>query len=436
MMNVTNVSLWPIRPTWLIRLARLTRPTWPLSLLGAALFLGIALGTLALPAAPAYALERQSGDTATVPVGATVDDDLFISGRSVRIDGRVRGDVYAFAKTITVTGVIDGDLFAAGAQVVVDGQVQGNVRAAGATLQVNGTVGQNVLGAGQLLQLGSGGHVAGNLIGAGETVSLAGDVNGTVTGTGQSFDLQGTIGKKAELTLDSLTLGPRAHIGGTLTYYADHEVTIPPERVTGGVTFVPVQREHSAPEHVPAGQRFNALGNFFSLIWLAGCALIGLVLLRLFPRFAAEFLGVLETRPLPSLGLGVLALIGTIPIAIVMAVTIIGLPVALLLGAGYFTGLLVGWLFLALATGSILIGLLRKGHPWHPSWAFLLGLLVLYVATRLPIVGALVTFIGLSFGLGTFLFSLYRSWRRGAEPLTPGGPGEARPSVMPAPAVV
>jgi len=423
-MSVTKVSLAPTRPT---------RPMWPLSLLGAALVLGIVLGTLALPANPAYALERRSGDTTTVPAGTTIEDDLFISGRSVRIDGRVRGDVYAFAKTITVTGVIDGDLIAAGAQVVIDGQVQGNVRAAGATLQLNGSVGRNVTGAAQLLQLGSAGRVSGNVVGAGETISLAGDVDGSVTGTGQNLDLQGSIGKKAELTLDSLTLGPQARIGGTLTYYADHEVTVPAGTAAGGVTFVPVQREHSTPERVPPQQRFNAVGNFFSLTWLAGSALIGLVLLRLFPRFAAEFLGVLETRPLPSLGLGVVALIGTIPIAVMMAVTIIGLPVALLLGASYFTGLLVGWLFLALATGSILIGLLRKGQPWHPSWAFLLGLLVLYVATRLPFVGALVTFVGLSFGLGAFIFSLYRSWRRGSEPLTPGAP---RPSVIPAPAIV
>ena len=91
----------------------------------------------------------------------------------------------------------------------------------------------------------------------------------------------------------------------------------------------------------------------------------------------------------------------------------IGLPVAFLLGAGYLGGMLVGWLFLALAAGSILVGLVRKGRPWHPSWAFLLGLVVLYVLTRLPFLGGLVTFVGLSFGLGAFLIALYRTWRGG-----------------------
>jgi hypothetical protein len=119
-------------------------------------------------------------------------------------------------------------------------------------------------------------------------------------------------------------------------------------------------------------------------------------------------------------------------VAFLVGITVIGLPVALLMGAGYFTGLLIGWLFLALATGSILVGLVRKGRPWHPSWAFLLGLVVLFVLSRLPILGALVTFLGLSFGLGAFLFALYRTWRGGSEPLAPSG---SRPSVIPAVAV-
>jgi cytoskeletal protein CcmA (bactofilin family) len=397
-------------------------------LLGLLVALGAALGTVLFPAVPAYALERRSGESAVVRADETVNDDLLASGRDVRIDGRVKGDVYAFAQSVTVTGVIEGDLIAAGSQVVLDGQVDGDVRAAGATVQVNGSVGRNVSGAAQLLQLGSGGRVAGNVLGAGETVSVAGDVGGSLTGAGEKVDLQGNVGRGAELSLESLTVGPRARVGGSLTYYADHELdNIPPGVAAGGVQFVRAERDHAKAER--PGARFNALGNFLSLTWLAGCAIIGVALLRLFPRFAAEFLAVLETQPLPSLGLGVLALIGTIPVAILVGITVIGLPVALLMGAGYFTGLLIGWLFLALATGSILVGLVRKGRPWHPSWAFLLGLVVLYVLSRLPILGALVTFIGLSFGLGAFLFALYRTWRGGSEPLAPSG---SRPSVIPA----
>jgi hypothetical protein len=380
-----------------------------------------ALTTLAAPGTPALALDRRAGDSVVVPATETIDDDLVATGRSVRIDGRVRGDVYAFAKTVTVGGVIEGDLITAASQVVLLGQVQGSVRAAGASVQLNGTVGRNVTGAAELLQVGSGGKVVGNVVGAGNTLAIGGDVGGSLAGAGDAVDLQGNVGRGAELALSSLTLGPDARIGGKLTYYADHQLNIPPGAAAGGVQYIPVQ--HNRPEQSRPPQRLQALGNFLSLAWLAGSAIVGLILLRLFPRFAAEFLGALETQPLPSLGVGALALIGTLPVAFLIGLTVVGIPVSLLMVAGYFSGMFIGWLFLALATGSILIGLVRKGHPWHHSWAFLLGLLVLYVATRIPVLGVLVTFIGLSLGLGAFLFTLYRTWRHNSALIPPGSPG-------------
>jgi cytoskeletal protein CcmA (bactofilin family) len=408
-------------------------PLWAATLLGCAIASGAALMSLLLPAVapPASALERRTEETVVVRADETINDDLFASGRSVRVDGRVRGDVFAFAQNVTVTGVIEGDLITAGAQVVLDGRVDGDVRAAGHTVQLNGAVGRNVLGAAQLLQLSGSGRVSGNVIGAAETLSLAGDVEGSVTGAGETVELQGRVGREADLALESFTFGPRASIGGDLTYHAQEELSVPSGTVAGSVRHVPVQ--HEKPDMARPQERFNAFGNFLSLTWLTGSAVVGLVLLRLFPRFAAEFLAVLETQPLPSLGLGVLAMIGTIPVAVLAALTVIGLPVAFLLGAGYLGGMLVGWLFLALAAGSIMVGLVRKGRPWHPSWAFLLGLVVLYVLTRMPFLGGLVTFVGLSFGLGAFLTALYRTWRGGSEPLAPSG---SRPSVIPAPSPI
>jgi cytoskeletal protein CcmA (bactofilin family) len=412
-------------------------PLWAATISGA--LLGCAVASVAALTAfmvpvgvsPAAALERRTEETVVVRADETINDDLFASGKSVRVDGRVRGDVIAFAQNVTVTGVIEGDLISAGAQVVLDGEVQGDVRAAGHTVQLNGAVGRNVLGAAQLLQLGGSGRVNGNVIGASETLSLAGDVGGSVTGAGETVELQGRVGREADLAVESFTFGPRASIGGDLTYHAQEELSVPSGTVAGSVRHVPVQ--HEKPDMARPQERFNAFGNFLSLTWLTGSAVVGLVLLRLFPRVAAEFLAVLETQPLPSLGLGVLAMIGTIPVAVVAALTVIGLPVALLLGAGYLGGMLVGWLFLALAAGSIMVGLVRKGRPWHPSWAFLLGLVVLYVLTRLPFLGGLVTFVGLAFGLGAFLVALHRTWRGGGEAMAPSG---SSPSVISAPAPI
>jgi hypothetical protein len=164
---------------------------------------------------------------------------------------------------------------------------------------------------------------------------------------------------------------------------------------------------------------FGALWNFLSLAWLAGSAIVGLILLHLFPRFVAQFLDDLRQRPLPSLGIGAMTLIFTLPVAVMVALTIVGLPLAGLMAAGYFSGIIVGWLLLAVAVGSILVGLVRRegigartAARRHLGWSFLLGLLVLYAATRVPVAGGLVAFAGTSLGLGALLLALQSTWGR------------------------
>ena len=111
----------------------------------------IVSGALLVVAAPTAALgaEVRTGTSAVVAPGETVDDDVFASGQSVTVAGRVTGDVFAMGQTVAVTGTVDGDLIAAAQQVIVDGAVNGDVRAAGAVVTVNGRVGHSLTSAAQ-----------------------------------------------------------------------------------------------------------------------------------------------------------------------------------------------------------------------------------------------------------------------------------------------
>jgi hypothetical protein len=413
-----------------------------------ALAFALSAAILSVAAPPALALERRSGDSVGVASGQTIDDDLFTSGRAVRIDGTVRGDVLAFAELVTVGGTIDGDLIAAAKQVVIDGAVLGDVRVAGATVTVNGKIDRNVTGAAQLFQLGQGARVGGNVVGAGESISLGGDIGGTLTAAGGDMVLQGRIGRDAELFFESLNAGSSARIGGDLVYHSEGEPNVPAGVVGGEVRRIVhesmrakmqqatdgveenVRRQFQlGPDGRPGWREpFAMVWNFMSVAWLVGSAVLGLLLLHLFPRFVAQFLDDLRQRPLPSLGIGALTLICTLPVAFLIALTIVGLPLAGLMTAGYFSGIIVGWLLLAVAVGTILVGLVRReglGAPStarrHLGWSFLLGLLVLFAATRIPVAGGLVAFAGTSLGLGALLLALQHTWGRtrsqGPEPL-------------------
>jgi cytoskeletal protein CcmA (bactofilin family) len=378
------------------------------TLIGAAL----ALLLLALSGTPALALERRSGDSIVVARGEVVDEDFAASGRLVRIDGTVRGDLYVFAQHLTVAGVVEGDVIAVAQEVVIDGQVRGSVRAGGATVQINGAVDRNVNGAGQLVRLGSSGRVGGTVIGAGETLSLSGDVGGGLYGAGESVLLQGRVNRNVDLALGRLQLGPGASVGGDFDYHAEQPLaTTIRDAVRGAIRFHPVERPQRV-ERTQVNRFMGAVGNFFSLTWLAGSAVVGLVLLRAFPRFVARFLDALERSAGASFGVGFVSLVATLPLAGVLGITIVGLPAAVMLVGGWLGGMFVGWLLLAIAVGSVLIGLARRGQERRLTWSFLLGLFVLYVATRIPFVGPLVTFVALTLGLGGLVIALYRTWQR------------------------
>jgi cytoskeletal protein CcmA (bactofilin family) len=380
---------------------------WPVALLAA---FALVLTQLT----PAHALERRTGETLVVAASEVVNDDLAVSGNLLRIDGTVRGDVYAVARHVTITGIVEGDVIALAQEVVIDGQVFGDVRAAGATVQVNGVVARNVSGAGQLVRIGSGGRVGGSLLGAAETLSVGGDVGGSLAGVGENFLLQGRIGRRVDLAMERLTLDPKASIGGDFTYHAERPIELRPGTVGGQTLFRQIER----PQRPPRVQRDQwrefgrAVGNFFSLTWLIGSALVGLAMLRLFPRFVARYLDALERNIGASLGVGAVTLVATLPLALLLAITIVGLPAAAVLTGGWVVGLFTGWLLLAVAVGGVLIGLARRGAPRRLTWSFLLGLTVLYVATRVPFVGPLVGAIGVTLGLGALVIALYRTWQR------------------------
>jgi cytoskeletal protein CcmA (bactofilin family) len=373
-----------------------------------ALVLASAMLVLAVPSA-AMAAEVRTGTTAVVAPGETLNDDLFASGQTVTIAGRVTGDVYATGQTVVVTGTVDGDLIAAAQQVVVDGTVNGDVRAAGAVVTVNGWVGHSVTGLAQQVNISSSGRVDGGLVAAGETISAFGPVGRGITAGGGTLQLGGPVGGKVLAWAETLSLGPNTRIAGDLEYRSERQAAIPPGTVAGRVQYDPIERE---PRQAPL---LNGLFDFGSLVWLFGSTILGALAIIFAPRASARAVELGRQQPLLTFGVGLLALC-VVPIAaLVIAVTLVGIPLALAVAALYWLGLLLAWPALGLVVGTEVARRVRRREPLPVLGALVVGLIVLHLVTHLPIVGGLVAFLGLAFGLGLIVQS-FRRWRRPSEP--------------------
>ncbi len=390
---------------------------------------------------PAYATDFRGGDTIVIDANEVIDDDLFIGGETVTIDGVVKGDLFASGATVTINGEVEGSLFVSGRTLTLNGTVHGSTYAGGyaLTLGEGATIARNLNFGGYSLTTMAGSTVGRSLYGGGYQLLLNGaiaqdanigaaalEVNGTIGG-----DLRGDVGSSAqgapptfmpafEGAIDpvppGLRISPTAQIGGALaieTTMLDSATTPPP------------------PFFSLENPNFRWLiGEFLALL------IVGLLLFYLRPTLLRHAGRALQERPLPSLGVGLLTLL----LVLIGAPVMIGLVGLLAIFGGWLTlGQLVGdiaglgitTLAFALALFLFVAGMVTKvvvaymGGNWLirklatnrasstgiELIAFALGLLIYMGLRIIPFgVGAIFGLLVTLLGLGAIYFAV-----RGAQ---------------------
>jgi hypothetical protein len=141
--------------------------------------------------------------------------------------------------------------------------------------------------------------------------------------------------------------------------------------------------------------------------WLAvsfSTLVVGLVLVWLVGRGAAGILEAGRTQLGPAIGWGLLVFFGLPILAILALVTLVGIP----LGLGLLAALgLVYALGYGAAAWILGRSLLREPAAWIV--AFLVGWAILRVVALVPILGGLVWFAAVVFGLGALVVVIWRA---------------------------
>jgi len=165
---------------------------------------GVVLLAGLVAVSPVWAVEGRGGDQVVVGPDEVIDDDLYVAGGTVTIDGTVKGDVVAVGGQITINGTVEGDLIAAGQAVVIEGTVGDDARIAGQVLMLgaNARVADDLIAAGLSLQYKAGSTAGGDLLFAGAQALLAGSVGEDVTGGMGSLELRGTVGGNVDVEVE------------------------------------------------------------------------------------------------------------------------------------------------------------------------------------------------------------------------------------------
>ncbi|GAC1441882.1 MAG: hypothetical protein NVS2B8_00050 [Vulcanimicrobiaceae bacterium] len=128
----------------------------------------------------------------------------------------------------------------------------------------------------------------------------------------------------------------------------------------------------------------------------------------LFPLRVRIALERVEMHPGSSAAAGAVALVAAVPIAILLVLSILGIPLVPLEIAALFAALWIGHAAVALLIGRRVHELVRPHTTPSPLGALLLGLVVVTAAQTLPVVGWAVTALVVLVGLGAAILAFVR----------------------------
>ena len=146
---------------------------------------------------------------------------------------------------------------------------------------------------------------------------------------------------------------------------------------------------------------------FFSTIFRICTAVVagilGLILLQTSPPFIPNLATIFRQRPGQAALWGMGTIVSCVFATVLLAITLIGIPLIPLLSLTAAITALVGSLGIALFIGQALI---RNGN-WSLPQQFLVGVAIMTVLSLIPFLGGLVVFLINLFGLGIVLLSQF-----------------------------
>jgi cytoskeletal protein CcmA (bactofilin family) len=293
----------------------------------------------------------------------------------------VKGNVYACARNLEITGTVEGSVHGAIERLLVDGKVVGSVYAASeiATLARDGDIGRDVAL-----------FVEEGIVG--------GPVGRDLVFVGDRLELRSSVGRDVDVRLaERVSLRDGARVAGTLDAVLPGEASLeraPGAQIDGVVTIHP---RKGAKEHYLAHYREPGFYLLHAIL-LVGAFLFGLLLHWLAPwlleselRTGAQFFR--------GLGAGFLVIVAT-PVAILLtALTVVGIPIAVLALFVYLIALYTGEIAVGAWLGRVLLPPADRSLMGFGRSLFV-GLAVLTVVGHLPFLGPAVAIVATLVGVG------------------------------------
>ena len=369
--------------------------------LSLALMIAFIVALIGAPAA--FAADFRTDTSISIGDDEVINDDLYLFGTTITVNGIVNGDLFATGNSLTVNGVVNGNVFLVGQEVTVNGTVSQGARITANNTTIAGSIGEDLLLLGNSASIHGGASIGRDLIATVSSLTLDGMVQRRFAGNAQTVTLNGSVGSNIDIGVGDLTITEDASIGGDLTYRSNEMAEIAGGADIGG----DVNHEMAAEADIETG---FSIGPFVpSIIGLIMTAVYGTALLLVFPRLTVAASNQLLENTIMSIGMGIVFLIVVPIVSVLVMITVIGIPLGLIALLLYGIALFSAQVFVGMTLGRLILSFVADGKRRLIQFlGLLLGLLILFGVSFIPYVGPWAPLVVVILGLGGLMLAIGR----------------------------
>lgn len=341
----------------------------------------------------------------------TITDNHFVSGENLNIEGTYEKDVFLSGTNINFIGDIQGDLFVIGQNIKVSGQVQGSVFFVASQIELAANVGGSVRGIAQKVLLKN--NIAHNVTVFASDIDNQASVGWhgylvakdmKIGGEFERLDIKTTkasINAKIKNSLVIISMGNTAsveilapgEIGGNVDYTGKNKLAIADDvMIYGEVSEKNILQ--------PTTKNFITYSQiFWWLVFLFGLILTGLVMIGLFGNRLLVLPKLIEQENYKLFLPGLVVFILVPLLVVLLFISLIGIPVALLLLLFYLLVFYLGQILLAIWLGDFIWQRIKQKPKLTQDtknylfWCLVLGAIVWRLILLVPFFGGLIAWL-------------------------------------------
>lgn len=364
------------------------------------------LGSLLLPAA-VFAAPASFTSARAVLSASSSPGNAYAAGASIVLTAPVAGDFSAIGGSVVSAGSIGGDELLIGGSVSSRERVAGDLRMLGGSITIAGPIKGDLIAFG--VSVYSSGRPEGSVFIAAANTTLAGGASGPVTIYGNNVFLSGDFADDVDIVASGrVALAAGTTIRGKLSYEAPETAVIPASATIRGGAF------YTNASYLPdiGTSRVLDLINlgFFLFVRILGALILAGLLAGLFPKLAEAVAKRVSKGRVRDILLSMLLGFGILvaaPILIaLLALTFVGIGLALLFCVLYVLLVLLSFLYAGILFGSLCARWFagRETVLWRDG---VLGMLLLSLISLAPFIGPPILFLFTIFSAGALLLIFF-----------------------------